>query len=89
METFDTFDIAHAYLSTLGVCDSPGGAEYTHVRLEWESYPDGQRPDPIPFITDRANAFYWSGYEIPRAVMPDEEFRASPDFSWIVVSVGV
>jgi len=52
---FDAFDIAHAYLATLGACDSTGGHEYTRVRLEWETYPDGQRPDPIAFIGDRAN----------------------------------
>ncbi|MDT5225455.1 MAG: hypothetical protein QOG19_2862 [Mycobacterium sp.] len=51
----DVFDIAHAYLASLSVCDSSGGGEYTRVRLEWESYPADQRPDVIPFISDRSN----------------------------------
>ena len=49
---YDTYEkLAHE-----GYCDAPDGAEYKRVLEEWEKV---GRPDPEPFIRDRAN--WWPG----------------------------
>jgi len=79
-EMFDVFDIAHAFLATLGTCDGTGGSEYTRVRLEWESYPQDRRPDPISFIADRSNVVPYgtSKYEPPTIAWEAIEARCAP-----------